>query len=145
VAESPAPPDDQPGEVPQKPAEKPAEKPAAEPAGELPELSEFAHPEIEIPERADAELRRYPSTIGGVLFLLALGGTLAGVGIMTTGKWRLGVLWMGASLLGAAAARLVLPENQAGMLHVRRRLVDVVLLVGLGVGLVVSAAAIPTR
>jgi hypothetical protein len=143
VADSPAPPD-HPGEIPEEPTEIPDE-PSDDSSGELPELSEFAHPEIEVPQDVGPELRRYPSTIGGVLFLLALGGTLAGVGIMTTGNWRLGVLWMGASLLSAAAARLVLPENQAGMLHVRRRLVDVVILIGLGAGLVISAAAIPTR
>ena len=112
---------------------------------EEPELSEFAHPDLEVPQEFDPEARRYPSTIGGAAYLLVLGVTLAGLAVITTGRWRLGVLWIGCALLGAAAARLVLPEEQAGMLHVRRRLVDVVLLVGLGAGLLIAAAAIPTR
>jgi hypothetical protein len=110
-----------------------------------PELSEFANPDVEVPQEIGPEARRYPSTIGGVAFLLVLAGTLVGVGIMAAGRWRVGVLWMGVSLLAAAAARLVLPEPQAGMLHVRRRLVDVALLVGLGVGLLVAGASIPSR
>ena len=125
----------------------PPDNPAQEPEEpeEEPELSQFAHPDLEVSQDFDPEARRYPSTIGGAAYLMVLGGTLAGLAIVTTGRWRMGVLWIGCSLLGAAAARLVLPEHQAGMLHVRRRLVDVVLLVGLGAGLLISAAAIPTR
>ena len=110
-----------------------------------PELSEFAHPDLEVPQEFDPEARRYPSTIGGAAYLLVLGVTLSSLAVITTGRWRLGVLWIGCALLGAAAARLVLPEEQAGMLHVRRRLVDVVILIGLGAGLLIAGAAIPSR
>jgi len=106
-----------------------------------PELSEFADPEAEV----EQEVRRHPSTVGGVVYLVVLAATLAGIGISMTGRWRSGILWIGTSFLGAAAVRLVLPEDQAGMLHVRRRLVDVVLFAGLGVGLLLAAASVPLR
>ncbi len=117
--------------------------PTVEPTPEHEEqgLSEFADPAAEVPQ----EIRRYPSTLGGLVFLAVLAATLVGVGLGATGHWRTGVVWIGLSFLGAAAARLVLPESQAGMLHVRRRLVDVVLFVALGVGLLISVASIPTR
>jgi len=114
-----------------------------DPPGETPEaprFSEFAHPEAEVPQ----DTRRYPSTIGGMVYLVVLAATVAGIGVAAAGRWRLGIAWVGGSLLAAAVARLVLPESQSGMLHVRRRLVDVALLIILGGGLLVSVAAVPT-
>jgi Protein of unknown function (DUF3017) len=117
------------------PEERPVEGPDPGPA-----LSEFANPEAEI----DQQVRRYPSTLGGLLFLAVLAGALLGVGISTFGDWRLGIMWLAFSLLVGAAARLVLPDEQAGMLHVRRRLVDVPILVGLAVALLLIAASLPS-
>jgi hypothetical protein len=100
-----------------------------EPEG--PRLSEFADPDAEV----DHEVRRHPSTIGGAVYLVVLGATLTGVVITTLGRWQLGLTWMGLALLGGAFARLVLPADQMGMLHTRRRLVDVVLYAALGAGI----------
>ncbi|CUR59052.1 conserved membrane hypothetical protein [metagenome] len=120
----------------------------AEPEPEIgptpgPQLSEFAHPEIEVRQPVLVPGRRYPSTLGGLVYLLVLGSAVAGIVLSTTGRWRLGMWWLGTALLAAAVVRLLLPERQAGMLHVRRRLVDVVLLVLLGGGVLVAAASIP--
>ena len=88
---------------------------------------------------------RRPRTIGGAAFLLVLLVTVVGVGIVALSDWQAGLTTTGAALLGAAAARLVLPSNQAGMLGVRRKLVDVSTLLVLGAGLVALAALIPPR
>ncbi len=99
-----------------------------------PELSEYADPAVEV----DQQVRRHPSTIGGLLYLVVLGAAAFGVAIALTGRWRASIVWIGSSLLAGAFFRLVLPESQAGMLHVRRRLVDVALLVVLGGALLIT-------
>src|SRR6266508_1741861 len=107
---------------------EPAEPEAVEADVTEPELSEYADPAVEV----DQQVRRHPSTIGGLLYLVVLGAAAFGVAIALTGRWRASIVWIGSSLLAGAFFRLVLPESQAGMLHVRRRLVDVALLVVLG-------------
>ncbi len=86
---------------------------------------------------------RKPRTIGGVVFLLVLAGTLGGLAVVVLGPWRLGLAGTGVVLLVGALARLVIPEEDAGMLGVRRKVVDVVTLTILGTALVVLAAVIP--
>ncbi len=89
--------------------------------------------------------RRHPSTIGGVCYLVVLLGTLVGIGITVVDDWRLGVRVIAGALLGFSALRLVLPEREAGMLAVRRRSVDVVVVAVTGVALLVLAASIPEQ
>lgn len=89
--------------------------------------------------------RRMPSTIGGVCYLVMLLLTLGGIALTVFVEWRLGVRFVGGSLLGLAALRLVMPAQQAGMLAVRSRAVDVALLVALGVLLIVLAGSIPDQ
>ena len=91
-----------------------------------PETGPAAEPE---PEHA-TEGRRYPSTMGGMFYIGVLAATGVGIALITTGRWRLGTLWMAGSLIAAASARLVLPQRDAGMLAVRHRMVDVVMLAG---------------
>jgi hypothetical protein len=76
--------------------------------------------------------RRYPSTIGGALYLLILGVCGAGIALVAGGDWRLGVRVLAAGLLVAAVLRLVLPAKDAGMLAVRHRAIDVTVLALLG-------------
>ena len=109
-----------------------------------PELSEYADPELDVPPVL-AEARRYPSTIGGMVYLIALGTSIAGTVIVTRGHWRTGIVWIACALLGAAVGRLVLPQSQAGMLEVRRRSLDVFILSGLGVTLLALVASIKAR
>ena len=89
--------------------------------------------------------RRYPSTIGGAFYLIVLAITAIGIGIVTTGAWRVGVRWIAGALLFAALVRVVLPARDAGMLAVRRRWWDCVLLAGVGVALLFLAATIPEQ
>jgi hypothetical protein len=85
--------------------------------------------------------------LAGLLRQLPLLAVLVGVGVgllvVTVGRWRLGLVVMGLSLVGGAVLRLLLPVRRVGFLAVRSRLTDVVLLAGAGVVLTVIALAIP--
>jgi hypothetical protein len=98
-------------------------------------------------ERVSAEDdgRRYPSTIGGAFYLVVLAVTGIGLGIVTTGAWRLGIRWIAAALILAALARAVLPARDAGMLAVRHRWWDCLLLAGVGAALLFLAGSIPDQ
>jgi hypothetical protein len=94
--------------------------------------------------REDGPLRR-PQTLGGVIYLGVLGASLVGLGIVYAGAWRTGLSWIGVALLVAALARAVLTERGAGMLRVRRKWTDVLMLVVAGVGLIVLSVAVPNQ
>ena len=96
-------------------------------------------------EQVEPEERRYPSTIGGAFYLCILVTVGIGFGIVVSGNWRLGIRWLAASLLAASALRLLLPQRDAGMLAVRHRLVDCVLLAGVGGALLFLVATIPDQ
>ena len=96
-------------------------------------------------ERVEAARRRRPSTVGGAVYLGVLAAAGVGLGIVSHGNWRLGVKWIAASLLVAAVVRLALPAREAGMLAVRRRLIDVGILAAVGVGLWFLSTSIPNQ
>ena len=89
--------------------------------------------------------RRYPSTIGGAFYLVVLAVVAVSIGIVATGNWRLGVRWFGGALVFAALVRALLPAKDAGMLAVRRRWWDCVLLAGTGAALIFLASSIPDQ
>ena len=88
---------------------------------------------------------RRPQTFGGGVYLLVVATALTGLAITVAGAWRTGVIWMGAGLLVGGVARLVLPERRAGMLRVRRKPSDVVMLLLAGTALVVLAIVVPDQ
>jgi hypothetical protein len=97
-------------------------------------------------ELEEPEERRYPSTIGGAFYLCILIVALLGVGIVLVSEdWRLGVRLVAAALVAAAGLRLVLRQRDAGMLAVRHRMTDVVMLLLLGGGLFFLAGSIPDQ
>lgn len=100
---------------------------------------------LESPADADPAPRRHPSTIGGLLYLVVLGATGLGIGLAWSGDWRLGVAWIGGALVAAAGLRLLLPSRDAGMLAVRGRVVDFVLLAGVGAVLIFLSETIPNQ
>ena len=112
--------------MPEEQSAAPAEPPE-EPAGEPPEE------------------RRYPSTVGGAIYLGVLAVAGAAIGVAWAGDWRLGVRLLGGSLGAAALLLLVLPARDAGMLAVRHRLVDSLLLAGTAAALFFLAATIPDQ
>lgn len=66
-------------------------------------------------------------------------GMLVGLGVLATGDWRRGLLLIGAAVALAGVIRLVLPERAAGLLAVRHRWFDAVVLLLLGAAIVVVA------
>lgn len=98
-----------------------------------------------IPPPAGLTERRYPSTIGGALYLLVLVAAGVGVALVVTDDWRLGVRVIAGALSGAALARLLLPQRDAGMLAVRHRFVDVLMLGGVAVALFFLVGSIPDQ
>ena len=92
------------------------------------------------------EPRRIPSTLGGLVYLIVVGATAVGLGVVAFGPWRRGVALIGMALLLGAAMRAVLPDRDAGMLRVRRhRWLDVLMLAGVGSALIVLASVIPDQ
>ncbi|HET7735232.1 MAG TPA: DUF3017 domain-containing protein [Nocardioidaceae bacterium] len=95
------------------------------------------------PELRPDEPRRYPSTIGGACYIVVALTAATGLALVALGVWRTGLVVMGSALLGGAAARLVLPDHKAGMLKVRRKVLDVLFLIALGSALITLAVIVP--
>jgi hypothetical protein len=72
-------------------------------------------------------------------YLLVLCGVAGGLAVVAADHFRRGSVLIAASLFGGAAARLLLPERLAGMLAVRRRWVDVLLMTAAAVGITLVA------
>ncbi len=92
-----------------------------------------------LPQKPPLHVRR-PFLAGLVrqlplLFVLLVVG--AGLVLVTFGYWRRGLIVIGLSLIGAALLRLLLPVRRVGLLAVRSRSVDVLLLAGAGLALTV--------
>jgi Protein of unknown function (DUF3017) len=91
----------------------------------------------------EEESRRYPSTIGGAFYLSILVAAGTALVIAARSDWRLGIQVLGGSLIVAALLRLVLADRDAGMLAVRNRFVDALLLGATGAALITLATSIP--
>ena len=89
--------------------------------------------------------RRYPSTIGGMFYLLVLAVVGVALAVVAGGEWRTGIRLMGGSLLFAALVRLVLRARDAGMLAVRHKVLDAAILIVLGGLLIFLAGSIPDQ
>jgi len=107
------------------------------------DLVDGAHPGDHPP--GEPEERRYPSTIGGAFYLLVLLITVAGLAVAALSDWRVGIRMLGGALILASAVRVVLSPRDAGMLAVRHKALDVVLLAGLGAALIFLASSIPDQ
>jgi hypothetical protein len=72
-------------------------------------------------------------------------GVLAGLVVawLGTTTWRLGCVLVGLALLVGAVERLVLGEREAGLLQVRGKGFDVVVLAVLGLAVVTLALVVP--
>ena len=67
---------------------------------------------------------------------------LVGLGLVLTQHWRRGAVLLGAALLVAAALRVAVPAERAGLLAIRGKAVDVLCYSGFGVAMVLLAATI---
>ncbi len=70
-------------------------------------------------------------------------GVAASLGVVALDRFRLGSLMLAASLVLAFVLRLVLPNDRAGMLAVRSKRVDLIVLGTLGGALVIFALLVP--
>ncbi len=125
------------------------ENPSLQPPEDVPPVSAEELVEGEVRDEALADEsqapRRYPSTKGGMVYLLVLGIALVGLLMAWFGSWRVGVQVFAGSLAVAGVARLLLPIRDAGMLAVRNKYLDVFVFVAAAVGLVVLSITIPDR
>ncbi|MGH3498217.1 MAG: DUF3017 domain-containing protein [Nocardioidaceae bacterium] len=83
--------------------------------------------------------------LGTGVYLLVLAALVVALVLVSLGSWRLGLGVAGASVIVACVARGVIPERMAGLLRIRRRASDMVMMAVIGVGLVVLAFIVPTR
>jgi hypothetical protein len=120
------------------------DEPPAEPVPSPEEIAEELDAAAEEQSEQDGE-RRYPSTIGGAFYLLVLALGAVGIAIVWSGDWRLGIRCLAGALCFAALLRLVLPARDAGMLAVRNRFFDALLLGGLGAAIFFLATTIPNQ
>jgi len=90
----------------------------------------------------DLSRSRRPRTLGGAVFLGVFVSTAVGLGIVVVASWRIGLIVLGSGLLVGGLARLVIPENDAGMLRVRRKWVDAALMTVVGATIVTVAITI---
>ncbi len=88
---------------------------------------------------------RRPQTLGGMVYLVVVAMAVVGLAIVALGAWRTGISWLGGGLVVGAIARLLLPEQRSGMLRVRRKAVDLVMLAACGTTMIVLAAVIPNQ
>ena len=84
-----------------------------------------------------------PSRLQGAPFAAVVLDVATGLAAVGLDYWRTGLFVVAGGLGLAALLRLVLPARDAGLLVVRSRVVDVVVLGGLGVGMGVLAAVVP--
>ena len=116
---------------------------------EAPESRPIEPPESVEPVSAEPvdpdEPRRYPSTIGGAFYLLVLGVVAVALVVVALDEWRTGIRLMGGALVFAALVRLVLRSRDAGMLAVRHKVLDAVVLLVLGGALIFLATSIPDQ
>jgi len=100
---------------------------------------------IPTPEPLPAPRQGHPSTFGGLIYLVVVATTVAGLTLVAVGPWRRGIALVGVALLFASGMRLVISDRESGMLRVRGRWFDVTALAGVGVALIALATNIPDQ
>lgn len=83
--------------------------------------------------------------LGSVLYVGVLITLATGLALIAGGRWRVGATVCGGAMLAAGVGRLLIPERMAGLLRVRRRTTDAVLMLLLGTTLVALAVAVPPQ
>ena len=92
-----------------------------------------------LPQKPPLYVRR-PFLAGLIRQLPLLAAILVvglGLVLVTFGYWRRGLVVIGLALMGTALLRLLLPLRRVGLLAVRSRWVDVLMLAGTGLALTV--------
>ena len=77
-----------------------------------------------------------------VPLVLVLAVMAAAVVLVLSDRWRRGAIVFGAATLVASVLRLVLPDDQVGLLHVRSKRFDAAALLAVGAAIVALAVSI---
>jgi hypothetical protein len=88
---------------------------------------------------------RRPRTLGGGVYLAVLAVSAGSLLLVMAGHWRMGLTLLGGAFVAAGVARWLIPDVNAGVLHLRRKAIDVPTLLLIGGALVAVANAIHTR
>lgn len=83
--------------------------------------------------------------VGSVLYAGVLVALVTGIALISADAWRVGTGVCGGAMLAAGVGRLLVPERMSGLLRVRRRTSDALLMLALGVVLVGMALLIPRQ
>lgn len=89
-------------------------------------------------DRVQAE-RVVPRWLARLPYAFVLCSVAAGLAVVATNHFRRGSMLIAAAVFIGALARLLLPESQVGMLAVRRRWLDVLLMTTAAVGITLVA------
>lgn len=81
-------------------------------------------------------------SLGTIWYAVVAIALASGLALIATGSWRMGAGLCGGSMLAAGIGRLVIPDRMSGLLRVRRRTTDALLMLALGGGLVTLAVLI---
>lgn len=77
--------------------------------------------------------------------LIVVAGILVGLGVAFVGQWRMGSMIIGSSLLIGAVERMLLSRRDAGLLQVRTKAFDIIVLLGMGAAIIALAILVPDR
>ncbi|GLZ30386.1 hypothetical protein Lesp02_25750 [Lentzea sp. NBRC 105346] len=75
-------------------------------------------------------------------FALVVGVTLVGLVRIGLYHWREGAVWIGLALLIAAGLRILVTDEQAGLIKIRSRAVDALLYSAFGIAVITVAMTI---
>ncbi len=121
-------------------------RPVGQPRGARPSASPLRGPPAGQSRRGRARRAGPPGGAAAqVPYLIVLCGVIAGLALIWQGAHyvRPGTLAVAGALFAAATARLILPEQRAGLLASRRRAIDVTALAILAAGLLVAGLVLP--
>lgn len=84
-----------------------------------------------------------PTALGELTLLGVLLGVCVGLVLVGQDHWKKGLYLVALSVLVAAGLRLFLPTRSVGLLAVRTRTIDVLVLAGIGAAIFVLTLAVP--
>jgi hypothetical protein len=85
----------------------------------------------------------YAQIAGQWPLAITLLGIALGVVVMGASFWRRGATMIGLTVAGASVLRLVLPARMVGLLEVRSRWLDTLILFLIGSGILITAWLVP--
>ncbi|GAA2098199.1 hypothetical protein GCM10009841_11110 [Microlunatus panaciterrae] len=75
--------------------------------------------------------------------MIVVGGIVIGLVVIFLGQWRFGCLVIGSSLGVGAVERIALSNKEAGLLQVRSRPFDILVMIAMGAGIIALTILVP--